>query len=410
MTSFVGRAAEVKELAELIGSHRLVTLVGPGGIGKTRLAVETAAERRRALRRRGVVLRSGRGGDRRAGPGGGGGHDRRPPAGRAWIVADAIALHLERRRCLLILDNCEHVLDAAARPGAPPDRRRRHGRAWPPAASSWACAASRCGRSRPSTSAAWRSSCSSTALGERDPHFELDEAGEAAVAEICRRLDGMPLAIELAAGRTERALAAGDRSPASTTGSGCCAAAGGAKRHQTLRDTVQWSYELLSEAEAALFDRLWPSSPAGSRSARRRRSAPTTRSSSTTDVLDLLAALVDKSMVQRDRGSDDRFMLLETLRQFAEEQLDAESETVRWRERHAVYFAELVAENDRGSSDRPNLRCGRASTPTGTTSGRPSISSVRTATSRARRGRSPARPAYALYAMRYELGGWAGRI
>ena len=117
----------MKELAELIGSHRLVTLVGPGGIGKTRLAVETAADV------------AGRFGDgvwfcdlAAVGTG-----EQVPAAVADTIgarqqagmdVADAIALHLERRRCLLILDNCEHVLDATARLGAPADRRRRDGR------------------------------------------------------------------------------------------------------------------------------------------------------------------------------------------------------------------------------------------------------------------------------------------
>ena len=113
-TSFVGRDVEVKELIELVRAHRLVTLTGVGGVGKTRLAVQVAAELVGGVPRRGVA---GRVGSRRR-PGGGarrGGHrvGRHPP-GRDRRVTDSIAEALSGRRLLVVLDNCEHVLDAAA--------------------------------------------------------------------------------------------------------------------------------------------------------------------------------------------------------------------------------------------------------------------------------------------------------
>ena len=163
--------------------------------------------------------------------------------------------------------------------------------------------------------------------------------------EICRRLDGMPLAIELAAGRT------GALSPvaiARRLDDRFRLLRGGRRgeRHQTLRDTVQWSYELLGEAEAALFCRLAVFAGGFTLA-----SAEAVCSDGDVvvehDVLELLALLVDKSMVQRDRGSEERFTLLETLRQFAEERLDAVGEARLWRERHAAHFSELAADNDR---------------------------------------------------------------
>ena len=155
----------------------------------------------------------------------------------------------------------------------------------------------------------------------------------------------MPLAIELAAGRT------GALSPAAIArrlDDRFRLLRGGRRgeRHQTLRDTVQWSYELLSEAEAALFGRLAVFA-GGFTLASAEAVCSDGEVVVEDDVLDLLAALVDKSMVQRDRGSEERFTLLETLRQFAEERLDAGGEAGLWRERHAAYFSELVAENDR---------------------------------------------------------------
>ena len=255
----------------------------------------------------------------------------RPQAGMSLV--EAIGSFLAGRRVLVVLDNCEHVLDAvvplaerlvAVGVGVVATSREllgvRDEQLWPVSPLDEAAAVElfvdRC--------------------HQRDPRFELDAAQRAAVGEICRRLDGIPLALELAAARTSalspaviaerlddrfRLLRGGRRS----------------ERHQTLRDTLAWSYDLLSPPEAALFDRLAVFTGGFTIDAAEAVCADGT-SVDELDVVDLVVALVDKSMVQRDRTSTDRFTLLETLRQFGEDQLHARGETVEYRDRHARYF------------------------------------------------------------------------
>jgi predicted ATPase len=404
VSSFVGRAGELAELAGLIGSHRLVSLIGPGGIGKTRLAVETAGQVADQFadgvwfcdlaavgdgRHVPTAVADTLGARRQAGT----------------DLLEGIALFLERRHVLLILDNCEHVLDAAASLArrlidvegivvlatSREPLRVRGEQVWPvgPLDTTEAGTELFVDRAR-----------------ERDPRFELDDSGTAAVAEICRRLDGMPLAIELAAARTN-ALSA--PAIAARLGDRFRLLRGGRRgeRHQTLRDTVQWSYELLSDAEAALFDRLSVFAGGFSLAAAEAVCADGDEPVDDADVLDLLAGLVDKSMVQRDRSSDDRFVLLETLRQFGVEQLEARGDTGHYRERHAHYFAELVAQNDRRmigpaeaqvwvtfDTEWDNIRA--AFTYTLEAGDLDHAASLITGAY-----------LYAVYAMRYELGDWA---
>ncbi len=345
-SSFVGRAGDVAELAALVGSHPLVSLVGPGGIGKTRLAVETAAE---------VAGSFGDGVwfcDLAAVSDG---------AQVAMVVAntigarqqpgmdlvEAIVWFLHGRRCLVILDNCEHVIDSAARL----TRRLvevdgtvvltttrellgvRGEQVWPVAPLDPEGAVE----------------LFMERANERYPRSDLDGAGTAAVMEICQRLDGIPLAIELAAARTG---ALSPQAIAARLGDRFRLLRGGRRgeRHQTLRDAVQWSYELLSGTEAILFDRLAVFAGGFSIAAAEAVCADGTDVTEQ-DVLDVLANLVDKSMIQRDPASGERFVLLETLRQFAEEQLDTRGSAEDYRARQARYYRDLVvAEESRLAS------------------------------------------------------------
>ena len=160
------------------------------------------------------------------------------------------------------------------------------------------------------------------------------------MVEICRRLDGIPLAIELAAARTS---ALSPHAIAGRLNDRFRLFRGGRRgeRHQTLHDAVQWSYELLGEAEAALFDRLAVFA-GGFSVAAAEAICSDDQLVEELDVLDLLAGLVDKSMIQRDRNSDERFVMLETLRQFAEERLDNSGGARSYRYRHACYYRDLV--------------------------------------------------------------------
>ena len=173
--------------------------------------------------------------------------------------------------------------------------------------------------------------------------FAIDESNAAAVAEICRRLDGIPLAIELAAARvatmnpSDVAAHIDERFRLLTGGR-----RGGIERHQTLRATVDWSYSLLEPAEQAVFDRLGVFS--GGFDAVGATAVVSGGEIESWDVLDALAGLVAKSMVVIDDSAagDARYHLLETLRAFALEQLAERDETDLWRRRHAAYFAQLT--------------------------------------------------------------------
>ncbi|MFN0027209.1 MAG: ATP-binding protein [Acidimicrobiales bacterium] len=257
---------------------------------------------------------------------------------------NAIAGFLEHRSALLILDNCEHVIAAArglARRLIEVDGlvvlatsrhvlgvRGEHVYPVEPLDRTGGAVELFVDRAR-----------------DRDPRFELNDDTESAVIEICHRLDGMPLAIELAAARTgalsPRAIAArlDDRFRLLRRGRD------GGRAH-TLRDTVQWSYELLSAPEAALFERLAVFAGTFDLAAVEAVCADGDVVDEL-DVLDPLANLVDQSMVQRVRGSDDRFRLLETLRQFAVEQLAERGGADQLRDHHADYFARYVADLDR---------------------------------------------------------------
>ncbi len=340
-TSFVGREGEVAELVELVRAHRLVTLTGVGGVGKTRLAAHVAAELVPDFPDGVWLVELAPVGDPAAVP------DAvatalgvTPQAG--LTVSASIAQALSGRRLLIVLDNCEHVLDAAADLIEAVLAR---------SATTKVIVTSREGLRLgaehlwPVPSLELGGGLTSAAVElfvERAravaPRFALkDEADVTAVMEICRRLDGIPLAIELAAARMVsmsvqdvrdrlgdrfRLLAGGRR---------------GLERHQTLRHAVQWSYELLNDDERTILNRC--SAFAGGFDL-----AAVTHLCDGFDeyaVLDLLDSLVRKSLVTVDRTAGHaRYGMLETIRQFAEDQLATSRSIGEVRDHHARYFGD----------------------------------------------------------------------
>jgi predicted ATPase/DNA-binding SARP family transcriptional activator len=367
VSSFVGRAAEVVEVGELIGGNRLVTLTGPGGIGKTRLALEVGraaefpggvwlvdlvpADRPVAvLAAVAAVL------DVRSEPG-------RP-------LADAVHGRLRGDRSLLLLDDCDHVVEACA------DLVTTLLRACPqlhvlvtsrealgvPGETVWPVPAM-----RPADAV-------DLFAGRAGRAFRMTADVAQVVAGICARLDGLPLAIELAAARTsvlsvdELAARLDDRLRLLTAGN-----RGGPARHRTLTEVIDWSYRLLSPAGRALFERLSVFTAGFDLAAA--EAAAEAVGEADGDVAVLLGQLVDKSLVQRGEGvgGRSRYRLLESLRHFARDRLRENGGTARARLRHAAHFA-AVAEQlsplipgpapqrwlDRLDEDRAELRAAAA--------------------------------------------------
>ena len=368
LTSFIGREREIDEVKHLLTTTRLLTLTGAGGCGKTRLALQVATAEQGphpdgvwfgelagledpALVPQAVAAAVGA---------------REVPGS---TVTDSLVGYLRSRTLLLVLDNCEHVVGAAAQlvdallRGCPGVR---------------ILATSR----EPLGSAGettWRVPSLAVpphaAVGDLDleyltqyetvrlfidralaalPTFVVANQNAAALAEICRRLDGIPLAIELAAARMRAfsveqiAARLDDRFRLLTAGQRTAT-----PRQQTLRATVDWSYMLLSDPERALLRRL--SVFAGGWDFEAAEAVAAGDGIHTHAVLDLLPQLVDKSLViaEEQRGAV-RYRLLETIRQYARDRLLEAGEAERTRDRHLTYFlqlAELAEPKLRGSEE-----------------------------------------------------------
>ncbi|MEV7424664.1 BTAD domain-containing putative transcriptional regulator [Streptomyces sp. NPDC091212] len=381
LTSFVGREDDIEAIRDDLGLARLVTLLGPGGAGKTRLSQE-AAERAAdawpdgvwlaelapvnapdnvaeavlsALGARETVLR------------GAGAEELRAADRHAGEPLVRLTEHCARRRMLLLLDNCEHVIGAAAalahellarcpeltilatsrEPlGVPGEIVRPVGPLAPDPAHRLFAERARAVR----------------------PDFDPDEDTDA-VAEICRRLDGLPLAIELAAARlrllTPRLIAdrLDDRFRLLTGGSRTVL-----PRQQTLRAVVDWSWELLDGAERAVLRRLsvftggcdlpaaevvcadrpdHPGIPVYPAEAPRAAAGPA--AVGPRDVAALLGSLIDKSLVvaaPTPDGGDMRYRLLETVAEYCAERLDEAGERAAVERGHLLYFRELARTTD----------------------------------------------------------------
>jgi predicted ATPase len=339
-TSFIGRESEVAELQAVLRGHRLVTLTGVGGVGKTRLAVEVAARLADEFPDGVWFFDLAAVADPAA----------VPDAVAAVLgiiqqpgksVANSVAAALEGRVRLLVIDNCEHVLDAAA--GLVEAIRAA-------SATVTILATSREGlrvadeRLWPVPSLDVGAGIDSAAVSlfiERaqavSPGFSVGNADEAdAAVEICRRLDGIPLAIELAASRMASMTASEVRDRLGQRLRLLVGSRRGLARHHTLRHAVAWSYDHLEDAEKVLLERC--SVFAGGFDLQ--SACAVMGSDDEFATLDLLDALVRKSLLVADRSSGrTRFSMLETIRQFAEEQLVARGEASEIRATHSRYFA-----------------------------------------------------------------------
>jgi non-specific serine/threonine protein kinase len=353
VTSFIGREQELQEVVHRLNDTPLLTLTGIGGCGKTRLALEVA---RSVLSRYpdGVWL-----------------VDLAPVADPTLVlhqVARAVGVHeasnqtltsalirtMQSRRLLLTLDNCEHLLDACAR--LVDDLVRSCAHLQVLATSREALGLN--------GEVAWRvpslrvpdvhQQFTLEELGTNPavklfvdratallPRFALSERNAPATAQICRRLDGIPLALELAAAwiptlSPEQIAARLDQRFRLLTGGSRAAL----PRQQTLRATMDWSYDLLTDPEQILLNRL--AVFAGGWSLEAAEVVCAGERTPHADVLDLLAQLVSKSLVQSDEVGDGarRYSLLETVRQYAREGLASVGEAAVHK-RHAAYFLEL---------------------------------------------------------------------
>jgi non-specific serine/threonine protein kinase len=351
LTSFIGREHELAELAQLLNATRLLTLTGIGGSGKTRLAIELAKAVLSSFPEVCFV-------------------DLAPvaePERVALCVAGAFGVREEsdkpieetlirnvaERNLLLVLDNCEHLLDACAQLVM---------RLLPVAAGLRVLVTSREGlgvageRVMPvrSLSMPAPGSDDARALGESEsarlfieraqevaPEFVLDAGNSAAVADICRRLDGIPLALELAAARMRLLSVEQIRSKLNDRFRLLTGTVRALPRHQTLIATLQWSYEHLNAEEQRWLRRLsvfaggWTLDAAA---------AVAAESDDEAETLQRLERLVDQSLVLVDRSAGDeaRYAMLETLRQYAHDRLTESGEGELLRERHLRYFAGLA--------------------------------------------------------------------
>jgi predicted ATPase/class 3 adenylate cyclase len=356
-TSFIGRERELREVKELLGSARLLTLLGMGGLGKTRLSLQVAAELRHQF------------------PDGTWFIDLAPVRDEALVVGETaqalgvreepdrpllqtICAFLRERQLLLILDNCEHLLRASAAlanailRAAPNVRILASSRetlhvpgeqAYPvlplPV---------------PGQGERFETLAQSTAVRlfverarQQKPSFEFTEREAPAVAELVARLEGIPLALELAAARV-RSLSVADINARLKdrykllTGGGKVLL----ERQQTLRALVDWSYDLLGEPEQTLLRRL--AVFAGGFDLAAAEQVCGAEPLASEDVLDLLGALVEKSLVMLDeRDGASRYRMLETIRDYAREKLEQAGERDEVAKRHCEhYFAVAKAARD----------------------------------------------------------------
>jgi predicted ATPase len=338
-TSFIGRESEVAELQAAVKAHRLVTLTGVGGVGKTRLATEVAARVADEFPDGVWFFDLAAVADPAAVPDAVAavlGITQQP----GKTVSEGVAAALEGRVRLLVFDNCEHVRDAAA------DLIEAILAA---SATVTIVATSREGLGIadeqmwpvPSLDVDTAVDLFIERAHRVAPAFSAHDAS--AVAEICRRLDGIPLAIELAASRTASMTASEVRDRLDQRFRLLVGSQRGRAHHQTLRHAVAWSYDHLEYPEKTLLERC--SVFAGGFDLQSACAVGGFDDSDDLAILDLLDALVRKSLLVADRSAGrTRFSMLETIRQFAEEQLAASGAATEARTAHARHFAQREAD------------------------------------------------------------------
>ncbi len=352
VSSFIGRERELEQTAAALGEARMVALTGPGGVGKTRLALQVASQ---------VVGRFGDGAWLcELAP-------IRDPAGVDDAVAavfsvtaragqstrEALVEFLRGKELLLVLDNCEHLIEGVAA-----------------LAGALARACERLVILATSREALWIEGerlvpvpplgvpgvdADLAAITDAEavrlfaeraaavkPGFQVTADNAAAVAAVVRRLDGIALAVELAAARAP-AMTAPELARRLERSFAVLAAGrrGAVARHQTLRAVIDWSFELLAGPEQALLARL--AVFAGGATLEAVEAVCGGEGIDPGAVFEVLAALVARSLVvAEEKGPGTRYRLLETIRQYAEERLEAAGETMRWRARHGDYYAGLL--------------------------------------------------------------------
>ncbi|HZT13878.1 MAG TPA: TIR domain-containing protein [Candidatus Baltobacteraceae bacterium] len=338
LTSFVAREGDVAAIAGLVRKGRLVTISGAGGVGKTRCAVEVSRllieefpdgawfVDLSSVHDSGEILTAVA---TTAGV----------PISGGEAIEPVLLAYLGKHRSLLILDNCEHVVapvrefagnvarncDSVAILATSREALNIYGEQLYRLASLEPRAAIALFSERAAAS---------------DARFALSEENEAYVAEICRRLDGIPLAIELAAARI-RMLSAQQLASRLTEKIGNLGGRQNAPRQQTLGATVEWSYELLSEHERVLFRRLGIFT--GTFTVDLASAVCQSAEMPPDLVVELFESLLDKSLIQPETISGEmRYRLLEAVREFASEKLDSASETPAMARAHAYAYAEFA--------------------------------------------------------------------
>src|SRR3954451_719023 len=352
VSSFIGRDRELVRVAKALAEARVVTLTGVGGVGKTRLALQAAAEVLPEFREGAWLVELA---------------PVRDPDGVVGAFAavfgvsarggqtleESLAEFLCTKQLLLVVDNCEHLLEAVADLVEVLERSCRALSVLATSREGLALDGERVvpvpslGAPADDTSLEVAAGADAVRLFEEraaaiDPDFALTRENAAAVVQICRRLDGVPLAIELAAARVTTMnpaeLARGLDRRFDTLAGGRRRAV---QRHQTLRAAIDWSYELCSEPEQRLLARLAVFSGGCTRNAVEGICAGEPLEARA--VFQLLAALVTKSLVVAQRDAPEtRYRLLETIREYGEERLAEHDETDLLRRRHAEFYCEFA--------------------------------------------------------------------
>jgi predicted ATPase len=351
LTPLIGRESELAEVKSLLETTSLLTLVGAGGMGKTRFSLEVAAalldrfkdgvwfielapvsDPSLVTRTVAEVL------------------DVHEEAGRPLL--DTFLEFLRRRNLLIVLDNCEHLVEGCARFAAAALRASSGLRILASSREALDIAGELAWRMPPlpTPDDAVRESADQllqysavrlfvARAAFASPSFRLTDDNSAAVARICRQLDGIPLALELAAARVKAlrveqiAERLDDRFQLLTSGNRTAL-----PRQQTLRSAIDWSYDLLNDAERVLLRRL--SVFAGGWTLESAEAVCAGQGIESSEVLDLLTRLVDKSLVvPDDKATEPRYRMLETIRQYSREKLAAANEEEQTQDRHLAFFA-----------------------------------------------------------------------
>jgi predicted ATPase/DNA-binding SARP family transcriptional activator len=348
LTACIGRERELAEVADLLDAHRLVTLVGPGGTGKTRLGIEAALAAAGRLDGDTLLVDLAPVSDAQ-----GVAAAVRSTLGQSAVIGGGDAA-VPAAPALVVLDNCEHViLDAAhaaadlvsTYPGVRVLATSREGLGVPGEVLYAVQPLDQIAAVRLFTERAETAS----------PGTAFDARSSAAVAEICVRLDGLPLAIELAAARTRAldvtqiATRLNSRFQLLTAGPRTLL-----PRQRTLRAVVDWSYDMLDPCERLLFERLSVFSGAAGLEAI--ESVCSGGGIDEVDAADLLSRLVDKSLVMVGRGpAGTRYSMLQTLGAYAGERLSESGAAETIRRRHAGWVLDLVHRAERGAGSTPSV-------------------------------------------------------